>query len=63
MTAGSCRVATSNTTALFRADGGCIDTDNNSDLTTGAPNPPDRTPPVPDPRTQGVGESGLVEGQ
>lgn len=32
--------ATSNITALFRADGGCTDTDNNSaDFATGAPNP------------------------
>jgi uncharacterized protein len=32
--------ATTNTTALFRANGGCTDTDNNNvDFASGAPNP------------------------
>ena len=39
--------ATSNTTALFRADGGCTDTDNNSaDFSTGAPNPRNGASPL-----------------
>jgi uncharacterized protein len=39
--------ATSNTTALFRADGGCTDTDNNSaDVATGAPNPHNSASPL-----------------
>ena len=39
--------ATSNTTALFRGDGGCTDTDNNSaDFATSAPNPRNGASPV-----------------